>query len=265
MRTEVSIGTYVDRDRDGAPDTCDSTCESLGMLADEDDDGDGVLDVDDQFPAISLNRLEVVQLGVLTYRITTNYRISADGLTLVFGHTGEDTMGQNAGAVLVFRYVDGAWDQMGETIFGSSASDNAGRGIAISDDGQKLAVGFPGEATWRGEDYGVVRIYAWDGSSWVQQGSDIYQPSNRSMLNAFGWSIDFNDAGTGVVVSADNYAVIYEFDGTDWAEHSQQLSARRAYVEWRGDHLVTGEDYLYRVEARTGSVCPVVTVRIHWR
>ena len=154
-------------------------------------------------------------------------------------------MGQNAGAVLVFRYVDGAWDQMGETIFGSSASDNAGRGIAISDDGQKLAVGFPGEATWRGEDYGVVRIYAWDGSSWVQQGSDIYQPVIRSMLNAFGWSIDFNDAGTGVVVSADNYAVIYEFDGTDWAEHSQQLSARRAYVEWRGDHLVTG-GWLYR-------------------
>ena len=50
-------------------------------------------------------------------------------------------MGQNAGAVLVFRYVDGAWDQMGGTIFGSSASDNAGRGMAI-DDGQKLAVGF---------------------------------------------------------------------------------------------------------------------------
>ena len=66
---EVSIGTYVDRDRDGAPDTCDSTCESLGMLADEDDDGDGVLDVDDQFPTISLNRLEVVQLEFLTYRM----------------------------------------------------------------------------------------------------------------------------------------------------------------------------------------------------
>ena len=60
---EVSIGACVDRDRDGAPDTCDSTCESLGMLADEDDDGDGVLDVDSQFPTISLNRLEVVQLG----------------------------------------------------------------------------------------------------------------------------------------------------------------------------------------------------------
>ena len=42
-------------------------------------------------------------------------------------------------------------------------------GVAISDDGQKLAVSFPGESTWRGEDYGVVRIYAWDGSSWVQQ------------------------------------------------------------------------------------------------
>ena len=65
----------------------------------------------------SLNRLEVVQLGS-TYRITRpNYRISADGLTLVFGHTGEDTMGQNAGAVLVFRYVDGACGiKMGETI-----------------------------------------------------------------------------------------------------------------------------------------------------
>ena len=117
-------------------------------------------------------------------------------------------------------------------------------GVAISDDGQKLAVSFPGESTWRGEDYGVVRIYAWDGSSWVQQGSDIYQPSNRASLNVFGWSLDFNDAGSGVLVGANNYAVIYEWDGTDWAE-SAQLGGRQAYVEWRGDYVLTGEDYVY--------------------
>ena len=88
---EVSLGTYVDRDRDGAPDTCDSLCESLGMLADEDDDGDGVLDVDDQFPTISLNRLEAVQLGPDLPYYASTYRLSADGLMVVFGDPGADT------------------------------------------------------------------------------------------------------------------------------------------------------------------------------
>ena len=37
---------------DGRPDECPSDCQSLGMIADADDDGDGVLDYEDPFPLL---------------------------------------------------------------------------------------------------------------------------------------------------------------------------------------------------------------------
>jgi len=48
----IAIGVLTDTDNDGAPDECNTACVSLGMNADTDDDNDGVLDVDDEFPLI---------------------------------------------------------------------------------------------------------------------------------------------------------------------------------------------------------------------
>ncbi|MBU3004227.1 FG-GAP-like repeat-containing protein [Paraglaciecola arctica] len=46
----IAIGDLLDFDLDGAPNTCDSVCLSLGMTADLDDDNDGFLDTNDAFP-----------------------------------------------------------------------------------------------------------------------------------------------------------------------------------------------------------------------
>ena len=71
---------------------------------------------------------------------------------------------------------------MGSTIVGSNRDDYTGWGLSLSDDGLSLVVGFPGEAMYRGGDYGVVRAYTWDSDSaeWVQRGADIYQPGTTS-------------------------------------------------------------------------------------
>ena len=37
----IAISGLLDTDSDGAPNTCDAACTSLGMAADTDDDGDG--------------------------------------------------------------------------------------------------------------------------------------------------------------------------------------------------------------------------------
>jgi len=42
----------LDTDNDGAPNECDQVCSDLGMTADNDDDNDGVLDINDQFSLI---------------------------------------------------------------------------------------------------------------------------------------------------------------------------------------------------------------------
>lgn len=46
----IAISGLIDTDGDGAPDECGSICRGLGMGADEDDDNDGVADIDDAFP-----------------------------------------------------------------------------------------------------------------------------------------------------------------------------------------------------------------------
>lgn len=50
----ISIGERVDTDSDGIPDECEVECLATGMLADDDDDNDGVLDVNDAYPRISV-------------------------------------------------------------------------------------------------------------------------------------------------------------------------------------------------------------------
>ena len=46
----VALGDRLDNDDDGFPDDCDAECESLGLIADADDDNDGVEDTIDAFP-----------------------------------------------------------------------------------------------------------------------------------------------------------------------------------------------------------------------
>ena len=53
----ISIGSLLDTDKDGRPDSCDSACIALGMVADDDDDDDGVLDTKDSYSLISLGGL----------------------------------------------------------------------------------------------------------------------------------------------------------------------------------------------------------------
>ena len=46
----ISLGGRLDTDGDGRPNECDADCLATGMLADADDDADGVEDVQDAFP-----------------------------------------------------------------------------------------------------------------------------------------------------------------------------------------------------------------------
>ena len=46
----ISLGGLLDSDLDGYPNECADDCVETGMIADADDDNDGVADIDDFFP-----------------------------------------------------------------------------------------------------------------------------------------------------------------------------------------------------------------------
>jgi hypothetical protein len=98
--------------------------------------------------------------------------LSADGSVLAIGATGNDGNGTSSGQVRVYLWNGSAWIQQGDDIDGESFGDSSGGSVSLSADGSVLAVGAKNNRG-SGSLSGHVRIYAWNGSAWVQQGPDI--------------------------------------------------------------------------------------------
>ncbi|MEQ6124970.1 hypothetical protein AAON49_12245, partial [Pseudotenacibaculum sp. MALMAid0570] len=95
--------------------------------------------------------------------------VSADGTRMIAGARNSDNGGTDSGHARVYELTNGVWTQLGANIDGSAASDLWGSSVSISDDGTRVAVGSPSIAG----STGAVGIYQYNGSAWVQVGSNI--------------------------------------------------------------------------------------------
>jgi hypothetical protein len=64
---------------------------------------------------------------------------------------GALTYGQNVGKVSIFKYVSGAWVEIGDGITGDAAFYYMGRSVSLTDDGTTVAVGTNGSPFGRVE------------------------------------------------------------------------------------------------------------------
>ena len=76
------------------------------------------------------------------------------------------------GHVRIYDYNGSAWVQVGADIDGEAAGDQSGSSVSLSSDGSRVAIGAR-ENDGNGAAAGHVRIYDYDGSSWVKVGVDI--------------------------------------------------------------------------------------------
>ena len=67
------------------------------------------------------------------------------------------------------------WFQNGADIDGEAANDSSGRSVSLSADGTVVAIGAHGNdgVNNSSANSGHVRIYEWNGSSWIKVGDDI--------------------------------------------------------------------------------------------
>ncbi|WP_053084546.1 carboxypeptidase regulatory-like domain-containing protein [Catenovulum maritimum] len=95
----ISIGDLVDTDKDGIPDDCDQACIDLGMMADEDDDGNGIPDVDevDQVAVQILTPESLITVG--TSPITVAGSVSSDATISLNGVNITNDNGNFSGEV----------------------------------------------------------------------------------------------------------------------------------------------------------------------
>ena len=125
--------------------------------------------------------------------------LSADGNTVAIGGLKNDGNGPDSGHVRVYQYDGAIWQQLGADIDGAAEGDRFGTSVSLSADGNILAVGAPYHDSADADGGGHVRVYEYDGSGWLQLGSDIEGDQN------------FDGVGRSVVLSADgNTAAIQE-------------------------------------------------------
>ncbi|MEM8900682.1 MAG: T9SS type A sorting domain-containing protein [Bacteroidota bacterium] len=98
--------------------------------------------------------------------------ISDDGTRIAVGATANDDNGLSSGHVRIFDEVGGNWVQVGGDLDGEAADDQFGLGVALSGDGNRIAVGGHFN-NGNGNRSGHVRVFEENAGIWTQIGADI--------------------------------------------------------------------------------------------
>jgi len=150
--------------------------------------------------------------------------LSADGNTLAVGAPQEDSNANvvngvatnnnasDAGAAYVFTRTGSDWNQQAYVkAHNSEANDKFGWAVALSGDGNTLAVGAPGDDSDavgingdglnnNAAEAGSVRVFTRAGDTWTHQA--YLKPLNPGAGDQFGWAVALNDNGDTLVVGA---------------------------------------------------------------
>ena len=232
----------------------------------------------------------------------TSVALSAEGDTLVVGAPGEnsgatgingdqsDNSVRGAGAVYVFRSVDGDWIQQayikasntGATPRVSPGGDFFGYRVSLSADGDTLAVAAlweSGAATGINGDEsddsalsaGAAYVFRFSGSDWFQQA--YLKASNTDQNDFFGASLAISADGETIVVGAvgesssatdvdgdqtDNSrqsagaAYVFEFDGAAWSQSAYIKASNADEDDWFGSSLALSADARVLAVGATG-------------
>lgn len=122
-------------------------------------------------------------------------------------------------AVRVFQWNGNAWSQLGADLTGEGFSDNFGRAIALSNTGNRIAIGA------LANDTGQVRVYEWNNTTWAQVDGPIdgSLPSER-----FGNAVSLSSDGNRLVASGGN-------DNGNVRVYATNASLPVAWMSFRGE------------------------------
>jgi len=151
---------------------------------------------------------------------------------MAIGSPGFDNGGpvsDNFGNVRIFQFDGTDWAQLGNSIIGTQGS-SAGFFANLNGAGNRVAVTFFTEDN--SDDVtqaGVVRVFEFDGTDWIQLGDAI---EGTEFLGGLGRGISLNDAGDRLALielecdcpgNDIGRSVVFEFDGTDWVQLANQI------------------------------------------
>jgi hypothetical protein len=150
-------------------------------------------------------------------------KLSQDGKTLIIGSsTDHDTSGNWYGSIMIYRWNNISWEQLGNTIYGDVSGAYFGYSVGISSDGNEVI----GVAPY---DYNKVKAYRWNNNSWQQMGSSILGDKHSGLT---GGAIDLSADGNSIIVGEPYSSTngnnsgkvkIYSWNGTSWIQKGNEL------------------------------------------
>jgi len=166
------------------------------------------------------------------------------------GNSGTDTV---SGHVRVYDWNGSSWNKLGQDIDGEAADDQSGYSVAMSSDGNRIAIGAKdndGNSGNINDNRGHVRVYDWDGSSssWVQTGNDIY---GEAANDQSGWAVAMSGDGNRIAIGATNnngingtvsgHVRVHDWNGSSWNKIGQDIDGEAKY-NWSGYSVAMSND-----------------------
>jgi hypothetical protein len=132
--------------------------------------------------------------------------VSLDSTGTILAVGARVATGSNAmmsGIVQVYRWDDTSWLPLGARIDGAAMLDSFGEALALSSDGNTLAVGAPGHDTPHA-GAGVTRVFSYDGTNaWVEKGSPVF---GATADEKSGFAVALSATGDHLVVGSPEYS-----------------------------------------------------------
>ncbi len=156
--------------------------------------------------------------------------LSANGYTIAIGAPSNDGNGTDSGHTRVYEWNGTTWIQKGLDIDGETAFDFSGRSVSLSANGNILAVGSSKNDGASGNiDIGQVRVYEWNGTTWVQLGLDIEGESTGDLS---GCSVSLDSLGNTIAIGAykndgngsnSGHTRVYDWNGSTWLQKGMDI------------------------------------------
>lgn len=182
-------------------------------------------------PFISFSQIQIgqdIDGENIDDRFGSSVALSEDGNILAVSAQLYDGNGDNLGYVKIYENIGGTWTQIGQDIEGEADGDSSGTSIALSEDGNIVAIGAHNNDA-NGAASGHVRVYENIGGTWTQIGQDI---DGDEQYNGAGWSVSLSANGSILAIGAPWSAFsfiypgnvkVYENIAGNWTQIGQTL------------------------------------------
>ncbi len=160
--------------------------------------------------------------------------LSEDGSRIAVAYLFDTQENPIGGCVRIFEYLNGDWQQVGGNIKGQRAEETTGFSVALSANGNRVAIGAPTGVVGPEILPGVVRIFDFQENVWTQVGEDIF----GTLGDGTGIKVSLSADGNRVAISADSYngtmgensGIVRIFDNQEgvWTQVGENLEGTAA-------------------------------------